>query len=159
MRLNCEIRQENHAGGSMKHRAFLIIVLAAITGLAQADDLCRVNPYTKSEAQQGKLAFDSHCALCHQYNMTGRIPGRAQSESPSFDKLSASDVEFVDNAGGSVPPLVGPKFFTKQGSKSLADFSAFVSSAANTFPATKMVVPQTYFEIAAYVLYRNCGKM
>jgi mono/diheme cytochrome c family protein len=143
----------------MKQQGILIIVLAAIAGMAHADDLCRINPYTKSEAQQGKVAFDSHCALCHQYNMTGRVPGNTQSESPSFDKLSASDVSFVDNAGGSVPPLVGPKFFSKQGGKSLAEFSAFVSGAANTFPATKMVTPQTYFELAAYVLYRNCGKM
>lgn len=143
----------------MKSQGMLILVLAAISGLAQADDLCRVNPYTKSEAAQGKVAFDSHCALCHQYDMSGRTPGNAAKESPSFDKLSASDVEFVDNAGGSVPPLVGPKFFAKQSGKTLAEFSSFVSSAANSFPATKMVVPQTYFEIAAYVLYRNCGKM
>ncbi len=148
----------------MKTRGILIVVLATITGfaqagLAQAADLCRINPYTKSEAEQGKVAFDSHCALCHQYNMTGRVPGNAQSESPGFDKLSPGDVEFVDNAGGSVPPLVGAKFFSKQKGKSLAEFSAFVSSAANSFPATRMVTPQTYFELAAYVLYRNCGKM
>jgi cytochrome c len=143
----------------MNKQVIAIAVLAAVTGIAQADDLCRINPYTKTEAVQGKLAFDSHCALCHQYDMSGRTPGNAAKESPSFDKLSPGDVQFVDNAGGSVPPLLGPAFFAKQKGKSLAEFSAFVSGAANSFPATNMVVPQTYFEIAAYVLYRNCGKM
>jgi len=39
------------------------------------------------------------------------------------------------------------------------EFSASVSSAASTFPAMKMAVPLAYFQIAAYVLYRNRGKM
>jgi hypothetical protein len=144
----------------MKNKAIVLAALSAIAGLAQADDLCAINPYTKSEAELGKVAFDSHCALCHQYNMTGREPGNHANESPDINVLSSGDLEFLDNAGGKVPPLIGAKFLAKQKDKSLAEFSAFVSSAANSFPPTgKVEMPKTYFQIAAYVLYRNCGKM
>jgi cytochrome c len=143
----------------VKNKMFVIAALSAITAAAQADDLCAVNPYKKSEAQLGKAAFDSKCAFCHQYSMTGREPGNSARESPAITVLTASDVEFLDGAGGKVPPLVGAAFFNKHKDKTLADFSAYVSSAANTFPAAKMKVPDTYFQIAAYILYRNCGKM
>jgi hypothetical protein len=92
--------------------------------------------------------------------MTGREPGNHANESPDINVLSSGDLEFLDNAGGKVPPLIGAKFLAKQKDKSLAEFSAFVSSAANSFPPTgKVEMPKTYFQIAAYVLYRNCGKM
>ena len=143
----------------MKNRWMWAIALSAAVGSASADNLCRVNPYTKAEAEQGRIAFESHCALCHQYNMTGRTPGNYMNESPDFSLLSESDLRFLDGGGGSVPPLVGDKFFSKQKGKTLAEFSAFVSSAANTFPTKGMVVPLSYLQVAAYVLYRNCGKM
>ena len=135
------------------------IALSAMGGVCYAGDLCSINPYTMSEAAEGKIAFNSHCALCHQYNMTGRIPGNYQNESPDINKLSASDLEFLDHGGGNIPPLVGDKFFKKWRGKSLVDFSSTVSSASNTFPTTDFGKPKTYFVIAAYVLYRNCGQM
>ena len=106
----------------MKNRWMWAIALSAAVGSASADNLCRVNPYTKAEAEQGRIAFESHCALCHQYNMTGRTPGNYMNESPDFSLLSESDLRFLDGGGGSVPPL-------------------------------------SYLQVAAYVLYRNCGKM
>jgi len=144
----------------MKNLSLLVLALSALSAAAQADDLCRVNPYSKAEAEAGKVAFNSHCALCHQYSMTGREPGNSANESPDINVLSASDLQFLDNGGGRVPPLVGAKFFSGQSKKTLAEFSAYVSSAANSFPPTgKVEIPKTYLEIAAYVLYRNCGKM
>ena len=53
------------------------IAMSAVTGASYADNLCKVNPFSKGDAEQGKIAFDSHCALCHQYSMTGRAPGNA----------------------------------------------------------------------------------
>jgi cytochrome c len=138
----------------------LAVAISMAAGAAHADNLCKANPYTKTEAMQGKSAFNSHCALCHQYSMAGREPGNYKNESPDINTLSEGDLKFLDGAGGLVPPLIGDKFFTKQKGKSLAEFSAFVSSAANSFPPTgKVDMPLTYFQIAAYVLYRNCGKM
>jgi hypothetical protein len=137
----------------------MAIVMAGVTGISYAGTLCSVNPYTKAEAEQGKVAFDSHCALCHQYGMQGRVPGNYLNESPDLKLLSEGDVKFLDNAGGSVPPLVGEKFFSKKQGMTLLEFSSLVSGAANTFPTKNFELPKSYFQIAAYVLYRNCGKM
>jgi hypothetical protein len=41
----------------------------------------------------------------------------------------------------------------------LLEFSSIVSSAANSFPTKNFELPKSYFQIDAYVLYRNCGKM
>lgn len=143
----------------MKSKACLFAALSVFFGVAQAADLCALNPYTASEARLGKIAFDSRCAMCHQFNMSGRVPGNALMESPDIKVLSADDLTFLDNGGGNVPPLLGEKFFAKQSGKTLAEFSAFVSSAANTFPTAGMKSPETFFHIAAYILYVNCGKM
>ena len=140
-------------------RLILAIALSAIAGASYADNLCSINPFTRADAEQGKVAFNSHCALCHQYTMAGREPGNSLNESPDIKLLSESDLSFLDHGGGVVPPLVGPKFFNKWRGKTLVDFSSTVSSASNTFPTTDFGKPKTYFLIAAYVLYRNCGKM
>jgi hypothetical protein len=97
--------------------------------------------------------------VCHQYNMTGREPGNYQIESPDINLLSASDLKFLDGAGGTVPPLSGAKFFSKQNGVTLTDFSAEVGGAANSFPIRNFSTPKTHFLLAADVLYRNCGKM
>lgn len=145
----------------MSKRWVVAAVIASAISVAQAQDLCKVNPYSQDDAERGKVAFHSHCAFCHQTNMTGRQPGNAKNESPDISVLSARDLEFLDNAGGTVPPLIGPKFFDKfNGKYSFTEFSSFVASAANSFPPTgKVETPKTFLEIAAYVLYRNCGKL
>src|SRR5262245_22487225 len=133
----------------MKRRLVWIIALSAAAGIAQSQDLCAANPYTKKEAELGRIAFESRCAMCHQYSMAGRIPGNAKNESPDISVLSESDLDFIgyDN-GGSVPPLLGDKFFRKyRSTKTVAEFSAYVSSAAIAFPAKDMKVPDTYFHI------------
>jgi hypothetical protein len=137
----------------------LAIALSAVTGISYGSNLCSINPYTKADAEQGKVAFNSHCAYCHQYNMSGRQPGNYLNESPDITILSESDLKFIDGDAGVVPPLLGAKFFSKWQGKTLVDFSSTVSSASNTFPTTDFGKPKTYFVIAAYVLYRNCGKM
>jgi mono/diheme cytochrome c family protein len=143
----------------MKNNWMFAIALFATAGISHADNLCAINPYTKAEAEQGRIAFESRCALCHQYNLTGRVPGNFRNESPDINLLSESDLKFLDGSGGAVPPLVGDRFFGKQQGKTLAEFSASVSGAANTFPPKNTVVPLTYFQVAAYVLYRNCGRL
>jgi cytochrome c len=135
--------------------------VASVAGAVQAADLCKVNPYTKAEATQGKALFDSHCALCHQYDMAGRQPGNHKNESPDINLLADGDVTFLDNAGGVVPPLIGREFFKRTQTKyaSVAEWSSMVSGAAITFPPSGTIdTPYTYLKIAAYVLYRNCGK-
>jgi mono/diheme cytochrome c family protein len=144
----------------MNRWTLAVALTAATAGSAHAaEELCKMNPYTKAEAAEGRVLFDSHCGLCHQYSMAGRQPGNFANEVPDINMLSESDLKFLDSGGGQVPPLLGDKFFRKMKGKSVAEFSAFVSSAANSFPPTgKIDMPYTYFKIAAYVLYRNCGK-
>ncbi len=139
--------------------AVAFAVATAAGSAHAAEQLCKMNPYTRTEAAEGKVLFDSHCALCHQYSMAGREPGNFSNEVPDINTLSESDLEFLDGSGGLVPPLLGDKFFRKMKNRSVADFSSFVSSAANSFPPSgKVEMPYTYLKIAAYVLYRNCGK-
>lgn len=144
----------------MNRWTLAIALTIATAGSAQAaDELCKRNPYTKAEATEGKVMFESRCALCHQYSMAGREPGNFANEVPDINTLSKADLDFMDDSGGVVPPLLGAKFFRKMKGKSVAEFSSFVSSAAISFPpAGKFEVPYTYLKIAAYVLYRNCGK-
>lgn len=137
----------------------LVIVLSIMTSASYGANLCSLNPYTREEAEKGKVEFNSHCALCHQYTMTGREPGNYQNESPDINLLSASDLKFLDGGGGTVPPLIGPKFMKRQEGLSLLEFSIHVGGAADTFPTKNFQKPRTYFLLAAYVLYRNCGKM
>jgi hypothetical protein len=143
----------------MIDRWVLAIALSAVVGITHADNLCALDPYKKNEAELGKMAFDSHRALCHQYNMTGGNPGNYMNESPDINLSSESDLKFLDGGGGAVLALLGEKFFSKQKGKTLAEFGSFVSSAANSFPPKDAVVPLTYFQVAAYVLYKNCGRM
>ena len=146
----------------MKNSLLLVAAMSMAMGVAHAGDLCKVNPFTRADAEQGRAAFNSHCALCHQYSMQGRVPGNHEHETPGMNLLSASDLDFLDHGGGAVPPLVGPKFFDQYRNGTLVEFSAKVSSAANTFPPNpplKMQLPLTYLQISAYVLYRNCGRL
>lgn len=136
----------------------LAIALTSAAGISYAGDLCSVNPYTKTEAAQGKIAFDSHCAYCHQYSMTGRKPGNAENESPELSLLSESDLKFLDGNGGASPPLLGKSFMAQWQNKSFLDFSSTVSSAATSFPTKNFENPKSFFLIAAYVLNRNCSK-
>lgn len=146
----------------MKRWIMAIGLGAALAASAvQAADLCKGNPYTQAEAAQGKALFDSHCALCHQFSMTGRQPGNYRNETPDINLLAEGDVTFLDNAGGVVPPLIGREFFRRTQTKyaSVAEWSSMVSGAAITFPPSGTIeTPYTYLKIAAYVLYRNCGK-
>jgi hypothetical protein len=141
------------------NRGILAIALSITSAVAYADNLCAINPFTQADALQGKIAFDSHCALCHQYNMTGRVAGNYKNEIPDINQLSEADLKFLDGGGGNVPPLIGEKFFKKYAGLSLVDFSSKVSGAANTFPTKDFALPRTYFLLSAYVLYRNCGKL
>ncbi len=140
-------------------RLFLAVVLSAMAGAACAGNLCSVNPFTKAEAEKGRIAFNSHCALCHQYDMTGRQPGNSASEFPDINLLSEQDLKFIDGNVGLVPPLVGEKFFKKQQALTLVDFTSQVGGASNSFPTIDFGKPKTYLLLAAYVLYRNCGRM
>ena len=76
------------------------IAMSATVGVSHAGNLCSIDPFTKADAAQGKIAFDSHCAFCHQYSMTGRQPGNYKNESPALSVLSESDLKMIDGNAG-----------------------------------------------------------
>jgi cytochrome c len=62
------------------------VAMSVVAGTSYAGNLCSINPFSKAEAEQGKVAFESHCGLCHQYNMTGRQPGRRRRQCSAADR-------------------------------------------------------------------------
>ena len=134
-----------------------LIGLLLITDLAHAEDLCVSNSFTMAQAQQGRTEYNSSCGLCHQYSLQGRLPGNFQNETPDIRTLSARYLETVDGNGGVVPPLLGESFFGKW--KDQKAFSDRISSAISGFPPEHYAKPASDARIAAYILFRNCGKL
>lgn len=134
----------------------LLFVATFATG-AYAGDLC-VNPsFTMADAQLGRVEFNSSCGLCHQYSLEGRVPGNFEHETPDLRSLDARFLQTVDGNGGVVPPLLGEAFFSKW--KDQQAFSARISSAIGAFPPQHYTKPDSDRRIAAYILFRNCGKL
>ncbi len=86
------------------------LALLLTAGPLYADDLCTANSFTKSQAEQGKLEYNSSCGLCNLYNLKGRVPGEYQDETPDFRVLNYNYMKTLDDNGGVTPPLVGPGF-------------------------------------------------
>jgi hypothetical protein len=133
----------------------LLLVLIALP--ACADDLCKANTFTQSQARQGRRDYDSSCGLCHQYNLKGRMPGNYLNEVPDINILDANYIKTLDGNGGMTPPLLGAAFLRKW--KDLRTFTDRISSAIDGFPPKNYVKPASDMRIAAYILFRNCGKL
>ncbi|MFM1885738.1 MAG: hypothetical protein RL026_895 [Pseudomonadota bacterium] len=154
-------RQANRLAGEMKHTIALLLIAPSLAGAA---DLCAsLALFTPTQVAEGKVYFESSCGLCHQFTLQGRTPGNLANEVPnSFDGFSDFYVRFVDNAGGSVPPLVGPKFMGKF--KSFPEFMLYAPSASSTPQFYPPAAPKTDFwpdtnvRLAAYILAKNCEK-
>ncbi|HXR90540.1 MAG TPA: hypothetical protein VN750_09680 [Steroidobacteraceae bacterium] len=132
------------------------LALLLIVGPVYAGDLCKENSFTKSQAEQGKLEYNSSCGLCHLYNLKGRVPGEYQNETPDFRILNYNYMKTLDDNGGVTPALVGQEFLGKW-----KDQNAFVdriSTAIMGFPPKNYVKFDSDLRIAAYILSRNCEK-
>jgi len=145
----------------MKQLALLVVLLPSF---ASASDLCAsMALFTPKQVEEGKTYFESSCGMCHQFTLKGRQPGNVANEIPnSFDGFPDSYLKFMDNSGGSVPPLVGEKFMAKF--KSFPEFMLFAPSAAKTPNFYPPAAPKTDFwpdtevRLAAYILSKNCEK-
>jgi hypothetical protein len=133
------------------------LALFVIAHAACADDLCKANSFTRLDAERGRREYDSSCGLCHLYNLKGRVPGNAQHETPDIRVLDANYLKTLDGNGGMTPPLLSPVFFAKW--KDQKAFSERISSAIGAFPPKHYVKPDSDVRIAAYILYRNCGRL
>ncbi len=133
------------------------LALSIIIAPAYANDLCKANSFTTAQAQQGKRDYDSSCGLCHLYNLKGRVPGNSRNETPDIRILDANYIKTLDDNGGMTPPLLSEAFFRKW--KDMSAFVNRISSAVGAFPPKNYVKPASDARIAAYILYKNCGKL
>ncbi len=140
----------------MNHTVSVLAFLLTV-GPAYAGDLCTENSFTKSQSAQGELEYNSSCGLCHLYNLKGRVPGESENETPDIRILNDNYIKTLDDNGGVTPALVGQKFFSKW--KDQKAFVDRISTAILGFPPKNYVKFDSDVQIAAYILYRNCGKL
>jgi hypothetical protein len=111
--------------------------------------------FTAAQARAGKIAYESSCGLCHRMNLQGRtaVPG----ELPDVNTLPENMIKTIDQSGGQVPPLVGPKFMAHWGAKSTKEYVARVANAMGAFPP-RNVGSDTSVQLTAYFLKMNGAK-
>ena len=148
---------QRQIGGWLVNHIVSALTLLLAVGPVYAGGLCTKNSFTKSQAQQGKAEYNSSCGLCHLYNLTGRVAGEYQNETPDIRLLNDKYIKTLDENGGVTPALVGQKFFGKW--KDQKAFVDRISSAIGGFPPKHYVKFDSDMRIAAYILYRNCGKL
>ena len=141
-------------------RSFMLMALASgitlICGAEQPrtpDSAPRI--FTAAQARAGKVAYESSCGLCHQFNMQGRTG--APGERPDVNSLPENMIKTIDQNGEQVPPLVGPRFMAHWGAKSTKEYAARVANAMGAFPPTR-TDGDTYLQLTAYFLQMNGGK-
>jgi hypothetical protein len=125
--------------------------------LAHAGDLCSDTTFTMKQALRGGLEYESSCGLCHQYNLLGRSPGNFARETPDIKLLDAHYMSTLDGNGGVIPPLLGEAFFSKW--KDQKAFTDRISTAIGGFPPVNYQKPDSDLRIAAYILFKNCGRL
>ena len=141
-------------------RSLMLTVLASgATLVCLADPSTTPNPtpriFTAAQARAGKIAYESSCGLCHQFNMRGRTG--APGELPDLKSVPENMIDTLDQNGDQVPPLVGPRFMAHWGAKSAKDYKARVENAMGAFPP-KNVGSETSLQLTAYFLQMNGAK-
>jgi cytochrome c len=112
--------------------------------------------FTAAQAEAGRIAYENTCGKCHTPSMLGRKgdPG----ELPPIASLSADYQKFIGSRG-TVPPLAGPVFLSRWGSKTAAQVIArFQVTAGDPFFKFEGMDDQTTVNIAAYALQVSGAK-
>jgi len=137
-------------------RSLMLMVLGSGVTLACAADQPTPGPtprvFTAAQARAGKIAYESSCGLCHQFNLRGRTG--APGELPDVNSLPENMIKTIDQNGEQVPPLVGPRFMAHWGAKSAKDYKARVENAMGAFPP-KNLGRETSLQLTAYFLQMN----
>ncbi len=108
--------------------------------------------YSAAQAAAGRTAYLSSCGKCHTESLLGRT-GKPD-ELPPVDSLPKVMREVVENNGGQVPPLVGPEFLARWGSRGTDELSRRVREAVGGFPPENRS-EETYLQLTAYFLQAN----
>lgn len=140
----------------MIRRLMLMVLTSGVTVMCSADQPRTSDPaprvFTAQQARAGKIAYESSCGLCHQFNMKGRTG--APGELPEVNSLPENMIKTIDQNGDQVPPLVGPRFMAHWGAKSTKEYVARVATAIMGFPP-KTVGSETSLDLTAYFLQMN----
>jgi hypothetical protein len=141
-------------------RGFMLMVVMGGMTMAWASDQAHETAaaprvFTAEQARAGKIAYESSCGLCHQPNMHGRTG--EPDELPAINSLPENMIKTIDQNGGQVPPLVGPRFMAHWGAKSTKEYVARVANAMGAFPP-RNTGPDTSVQLTAYFLQANGGK-
>jgi mono/diheme cytochrome c family protein len=141
-------------------RAFMLTMMVSGMTLTRAADpghesAAAPRVFTAEQARVGKIAYQSSCGLCHQFNMQGRTG--APGELPDVNTLPENMIKTIDQNGEQVPPLVGPRFMARWGAKTTQEYAARVANAMGAFPPTR-VGSDTSLQLTAYFLQMNGGK-
>jgi mono/diheme cytochrome c family protein len=141
-------------------RSFMLMALASGMPLTCGAEQPRTPEpapgiFTAAQARAGKVAYESSCGLCHQFNMQGRTG--APGELPDVNSLPEKMIKTIDQNGEQVPPLVGPRFMAHWGAKSTKEYVARVATAIEGFPPTN-VGNDTALQLTAYFLQMNGAK-
>jgi hypothetical protein len=141
-------------------RGFMLTLIVSGVTLAWAADpgpqsAAAPRVFTAAQARAGKIAYESSCGLCHQFNMQGRTG--APGELPDVNTLPENMIDTLDQNGEQVPPLVGPRFMAHWGAKTTKEYAARVANAMGAFPPTK-TGSDTFLQLTAYFLQMNGGK-
>jgi S-disulfanyl-L-cysteine oxidoreductase SoxD len=110
--------------------------------------------FTPAQAEAGRVAYENTCGKCHTPTLMGRKgdPG----ELPPVSSLSEFYRKFI-GPRGFVPPLAGPVFISRWGSKTAAQLVARFEETVPFFPPEGMD-DETTVNITAYVLQVNGAK-
>ena len=109
--------------------------------------------FTVAQAEAGRTAALSTCAKCHTEALTGRTGDPA--ENPPLSALPDDYQKVVKDAGGKVPPLVGPAFMKRWGAKTTADLSRRIFEAVGGFPPSGKEDVRDAITLTAYILQSN----
>jgi hypothetical protein len=88
--------------------------------------------FTSAQADAGRKAYEATCGQCHTPTLLGRKGGPDAHEFPPIASLSEAYRKFIGPRGW-VPPLAGPAFIDRWGSRTAAQLIARFQETVNSF--------------------------
>jgi len=131
--------------------------LAVATALAGGLCVAAAQPpaptvFSAAQAEAGRAAYENTCVKCHTVTLRGRTGD--PSEMPPVSSLPADMQKMIQDRLGKVPPLAGPYFMARWGTRTTEDLSKRIQEAIGGFPPAG-TNDTTALKITAYVLQVN----
>ncbi len=111
--------------------------------------------FTSDQANAGRISYQATCGQCHPPTLLGRKGGPDAHELPPIASLSEAYQKFIGPRGW-VPPLAGPVFRNRWGSKTAAQLIARFQETVNSFGLDDG--KDFTVNVTAYILQANGAK-